>query len=362
MPPGHLQILLAVGLAVFCYCLVLGCILCCRRRRRRASLGDKEAVLSSPRRPESVSVTPTPSPCTQPVKQQYEELDGDVLDFPVSARSSSSPTSEDDHGTLPIQPGSSGSAEQLQHAGNSLPMRRLSTPAVPCSPSKRSTHGRASLPSLSRLSLASRSRRAAARRSTVSGEEGFLLAGEACPLQQGEPLAASHYGSSSSSVLSKPAPLLHFSVLFSSACGTLMVNILGLSGMSRRRSGVFARVSLPPLFPRPQQLTSRRRSLSPDIHSQSFVLQVGAVENVSGCTLRLDVYARDFSGLRETCLGVVELPCQSVNWEPDATIVLSRQVEPTKNKLKKVSSRNQMMSRPVQLPHIGKMLGSKMLR
>lgn len=336
LPLGHQQILLAVGLAVFCYCLVLGCILCCRRRRRRASLGDKEAVYSSPRRPESVSVTPTPSPCTQPVKQQYEELDGDVLDFPVSPRTSSSPTIEDDLGTLPFHPGLSGSAERVQRPGNSLPMRRLSSPAVPCSPSKRSTHGRASLPSLSKLSLASRSRRAAARRSTVSGEEGLLLGGEASPLQQGEPSAASHYGSSSLSVPSKPAPLLHFSVLFSSACGTLMVNILGLSGTSRRRSGVFARVSLPPLFPRPQQLASRRRSLSPDIHSQSFVLQVGSVEDVSGCTLRLDVYARDFSGLRETCLGVVELPCQSVNWEPDATIVYSRQVNPTKNKLKKV--------------------------
>lgn len=336
LPSGHLQILLAVGLAVICYCLVLGCILCCRRRRRRASLGDKEAIYSSPRCSESVKVTPTPSPRTQPVKQQYEELDGDVLDFPVPVRSSSSPAAEDDLGSPPFHPGLSVSAERVQCPGNCLQMRRLSSPAVTCSPSKRATQGRASLPSISKLS--NRSRRAAARRSTVSGEEGLLLGGEAGPLRQEEALTSSHYGSNSLPTASKPAPLLHFSVLFSSACGTLMVNILGLSGTSRRRSGVFARVSLPPLFPQPQQLASRRRSLSPDIHSQSFVLQVGSVEDMHTCTLRLDVYARDFSGLRETSLGVVELPCQPVNWESDATIVYSRQVIHAKNKLKKVKT------------------------
>ncbi|XP_051235196.1 synaptotagmin-5 [Dicentrarchus labrax] len=331
----HLQILLAVGLAVFCYCLVLGCILCCRRRKSVSS-EDKEAVFLSPHPAERVTVTLTPSPCTQPVKQQYEELDGDVLEFP-SSRSSSSP-SEDDLTALPFDRSPTRSAELVQSPGSSFPMRRLSTPAVPCSPNKRASHGRASLPSLTKLSLVSKSRRAIGRRSTVSGES-FLYSESSqltasAPTQQGEP-CLSQYGSNSLSIPSKAAPLLHFSLLFSSACGTLVVNILGLSGASRRRSGVFVRASLPPLCPSPQQIASRRRSLSPDLHSQSFVLQVGSVEELCTCTLKLAVYSRDFSGLREAALGVVELRCEQVEWEPDITSTYTRQLNPTKSKLKK---------------------------
>ena len=336
----HQQILLAVGLAVFCYCLVLGCILCCRRRRKSVSSEDKEAIFLSPHPAQRVTVTLTPSPRTQPVKQQYEELDGDVLEFP-SSKSSSSP-SEDDLTALPFDPSPTRAPEQVQSPGTSFPMRRLSTPAVPCSPNKRASPGRASLPSLTKLSLVSKSRRAMGRRSTVSGES-FLYsesshltaAAARSPTQQGE-ASTSQYGSNTLSIPSKSAPLLHFSLLFSSACGTLVVNILGLSGTSRRRSGVFVRASLPPLCPSPQPIASRRRSLSPDLHSQSFVLQVGSVEELCTCTLRLAVYSRDFSGLREAALGVVELPCEQMEWEPDTTATYTRQLNPTKSKLKKV--------------------------
>uniref|UniRef100_A0A3Q3X6B2 C2 domain-containing protein n=1 Tax=Mola mola TaxID=94237 RepID=A0A3Q3X6B2_MOLML len=217
-------------------------------------------------------------------------------------------------------------------------MRHVSTPAIPCSPGKRVSQGRASLPSLTKLSLVSKSRWATGRRSTVSGdsfiysESSHLTAGAVrSPIKQGEP-SPSQYGSNSLSIPAKAAPLLHFSMLFSSACGTLMVNILGLSGGSRRRSGVFVRASLPPLC---------RRSLSPDHHTRSFVLQVGSVEELCTCTLRLAVYTRDFSGLREAALGVLELPCEQVDWEPDSTITYTRQIIPTKTKLKKQSVSSQ---------------------
>ncbi|XP_037645103.1 synaptotagmin-4 [Sebastes umbrosus] len=345
----HLQILLAVGLAVFCFCLVLGCVLCFRRRKSVSS-EDKEAVFLSPQPAERVTVTLTPSPCTQPVKQQYEELDGDVLEFP-SSKSSSSP-SEDDLTALPFDHSPTRSAELVQSAGSSFPMRRLSTPAVPIPPSKSPGHGRASLPSLTKLSLVSRSRRATGRRSTVSGES-FLFNESSrlttvparSPSQQGEP-CLSQYGSSSLSSSSKAAPLLHFSLLFSSACGTLMVNILGLSRASRRRTGaVFVRASLPPLCPSPQQIASRRRSLSPDLNNQSFVLQVGSVEDLRTCTLRLAVCSKDFSGLREAALGVVELPCEQVEWEPDTTTTYTRELSPTKIKLKKSVSSQETLGR-----------------
>ncbi|XP_034732499.1 synaptotagmin-5 [Etheostoma cragini] len=349
----HLQILLAVGLAVFCYCLVLGCILCCRRRKRVSS-EDKEAVFLSPHSAERVTVTLTPSPCTQPVKPQYELLDGDVLEFP-SSKGSCSP-SEDDHTALAFDHSPTRSVELVQSPGSSFPMRRLSTPAVPCSPNKPLGHSRASLPSLTKLNLVSRSRRAMGRRSTVSGE-GFLYTESSrlttgavrAPTQQGEP-CLSQYGSNSLSISSKSAPLLHFSLLFSSACGTLMVNILGLSGASRKRTGVFVRASLPPLCPRPQQMASRRRSLSPDLNSQTFVLQVGSVEELRICTLRLAVYSRDFSGLREAALGVVELPCEQMDWEPDTTTTYTEQLSPSKSKLKKsVSSQETLGHRKSSL-------------
>lgn len=332
----HLQILLAVGLAVFCYCLVLGCILCCRRKKGVKS-DDKEAASVSPSRPtsESVTVALTLSACTQPVKQQYEELDGDVLEFP-SSKSSSSP-SEDDLTSLPFDPTSAGSAELVQPPGSSFPLRRLSSPAVPVSLSKPQSHGRASLPSITKMSLVSKSRRSTGRRSTVSTES--FLYGENSRLtaagRQDQP-CDSQYGANAPSIHPKATPLLHFSLLFSSVYGTLVVNILGLFGASRRRSGVSVRVSLPPLCPTPQQIASRRRSFSPDLQSQSFVLQVGSAEELRRCTLRLAVFSREFSGLREAALGEVELPCEQMDWQPDVTTTYTRQLSPTKTKLKKV--------------------------
>ncbi|KAK2853509.1 hypothetical protein Q5P01_006170 [Channa striata] len=333
----HLQILLAVGLAVFCYCLVLGCILCCRRRKSVRS-EDKEAVFLSPHPAEKVTVTLTPSPCTQPVKQQYEELDGDVLEFP-SPKSSSSP-SEDDLAALPFDTSPTRSAELVQSARPAFPMRRLSTPAVPCSPNKSQAHGRASLPSLTKLSLVSKSRRAMGRRSTVSGES-FLY-------NESSRLTAA--AASAKAPPTRWSPVCH-------TYGTLVVNILGLSGSGRKRGGVFVRVSLPPLCPSPQQISSRRRSLSPDLQSQSFALQVGSVADLRACTLRLAVYSRDFSGLREAALGVVELPCEQMDWEPDTTTTYTRQLSPAKTKLKKSVSSQETLGRRKSSVCVPRVLG-----
>ncbi|XP_054588575.1 synaptotagmin-5-like [Nothobranchius furzeri] len=328
----HLQILLAVGLAVLCYGLVLGCIVCCRRKKRIPS-ADKEAVfLASPPPPEEVTVTLNLPACTQPVQQQYEELDGEVLEFPYSK---SSFPSHDDLTTLPFEPEPNGSAEPVQ---SSLPMRRFSSPAFP---SKAGGPSRFSLSSLTKLNLVSRTRQVMGRRRTVSGDA--LAYDESRHLTRpGEPLL-SRYGSHSLS--SRPAPLLHFSLLLSSASCTLVVNILSLSGDNRRRGGVFVRASLPPLYPTPQQIPPRRRSLGPDLHSQNLVLQVGSVEELQTCTLRLAVYSRDFSGLREAALGVMELACEQVDWQPDTTTTYSRQLSMSKAKLKKSVSSLESPSR-----------------
>lgn len=339
------QVLLAVGLAVFFYALVLCCVLC-RRRNKSVSSGDEGAIFLSPHPAERVTETWTPSPCTGAVKQQYEELDGDVLDFP-SSKSSSCP-SEDDLPGLPFDPNARRSPDLVQSPGSSSSLRRLSSPAGGHKPRKPQSHGRASLPSLSKLSLGSKPRWGAGRRSTVSsdtslyGESRRLTGGAAgAPAQQGGSRQCGYgsngsNGSNALSVHSKPAPLLHFSLLFS-ACGTLVVNILGLSGVSRRRSrGLLVWASLPPLCPSPQQVSLRRHSLSPELHRQSLVLQVGTEEDLRTCTLTLAVYSRDFSGFREVPLGVVELPCEQEVWDPDTTTSYTRQLSPTKTKLKKV--------------------------
>jgi len=328
----HLQVLLAVGLAVFCWFLVLSCVLCWRRRRRGSSLlaRDKEAALPSPHA--GAPVFRTPSPHTLPVKQQYEELDGDALELSSVPRVGSS-LSQDHLGALPPAPGGDDPC--------SVPLRRLSSPAVPCSGRAAAPHrGRASLPSLPKLNLVSRTRRAMDRHTASTSADSFLAYGEGSHLT---PASSScpQYGSSGPAIppnLPKPAALLHFSAEFSPARGTLAVSIAGLTGapVARKRSGVFVKVSLPPLWPSPQHAPSRRRSLSPELHHQSFVLQVGSVEELRTCTLRLAVHARDFSGLREAAVGLVEMPCGEMDWEPDTASTYVRELSPAKSKLKKV--------------------------
>ncbi|CDQ97412.1 unnamed protein product, partial [Oncorhynchus mykiss] len=348
-------ILLAVGLGVFCFCLVLGCLLCWRRGKYHPP-EDKESALSpSSATCERITVTLTPSSGTLPIKQQYEELDGDVLDLP-SHNSSSSP-SENDLTTLPFEPRPRSSSSELRSSPRScFPMRRLSTPVVSSSSHyKPSGHGRASLPSIPKLGLVSKTRRALERRYSVNGDN-FLYSEQSrltSPRSAMHPpgpqreLSQPQYGSSSSSlsIPTKPAPLLHFSLLFSPARGTLTTNIMGLSGAARRRSGVFVRASLPPLCPSPQQGASRRPSLSPEIQCQSLVLQVGSVEELRACTLRLAVFSRDFSGLRETALGKLEMPCGEMDWEPDTTVTYTRELNPTRSRLKRSMSSQETLGR-----------------
>ncbi|XP_051920039.1 synaptotagmin-4-like [Hippocampus zosterae] len=310
--PVHLQVLLAVLLAVFCYCMVLAFILCCRPKKGVSSK-DKELGNPCPHSNERVTVTLTPALCTRPVRQQYEELDGDVLDF-TSSKSSSSP-SEDDLSDLPFD------------SRCSSPIRRLNSPLVPLASRKKTSLSQASLSSFTKL--VPKSRWMKGRRSTVSGES----------ISHQAALSPSQYGSITSSIPAKSTPLLHFSLLYSSS-GTLVVSILGVSGR-RRSNRILVRASLPPVCPVPCQVASRRCSFSPDLQSQSAALQAGSLEKLRACTLRLEVYSRDFSGLREVALGVVELSCQQLDWEPDTTATCTRQLSPAKSKLKKsVSSQD----------------------
>lgn len=291
----HLQILLAVGLAVLCFCLVIGCIVCCWHLKSRPT-GDKEAGLSLPPADHvTVTLSPSPSIATLPIKQQYEELDGDVLDYP-SFNSISTP-SEDDV-SLPSHPTKS-----------RFNLRRLSSPAVPYKASK-PVRSRTSLPSMPKLSLAGKS-----RKSSDNVSESSRL----------------YYGSH------KATPSLRFSLLFSPAEGKLTVTVLGLYRGSRRLSGTTVKASLPPICLAPILAGPKRRhSLGPEAPAQVFQLQVRSAEELQSCTLRLTVSSRDFSGLRETALGELELPCAEIHWEPDCTVTFNRQLNPARRRLRKV--------------------------
>lgn len=316
---------------------MLGCIICWRRRKSRSSDSKEEGfyLQSGPTDHVTVTLSSSPSIKILPVKQQYEELDGDVLDYP-SVASSFTP-SDDNQSSFPQVSTSLKGPQKSRFA-----LRRLSTPAVPCSPFKPIVHGRASLPSIPKLSLVSKTRRALDRRSTVIGDN-FLAATDpeqAPSSQQGE-LSPSQYSASlssrRSSFTNKQPPAVQFSLLFCPADGTLTVTILSLFRGSRRLSGAMVRASLPPMCPAAlQAVPSRRNSLSLDPQTQAFTLKVGSVEELRTCTLKLAVFGKDFSGLRETPLGDLELNCSEMDWEPDTTITYNRQLNPARRRVKKV--------------------------
>lgn len=333
----HLQILLAVGLAIFCFSLMLGCIICWRRRKSHSSDSKEEGFYLHSTSTDHVTVTLRSSPSIKilPVKQQYEELDGDVLDYPSEA--SSFTPSDDNQSTFPQVSTSLKVPQKSRFA-----LRRLSTPSAPCSPFKPAVHGRASLPSIPKLTLGSKTRRTLDRRSTVTGDS--FLAGtdpEHSPSSQQGELSPSQYSSSlssrRSSFTNKQPPAVQFTLLFCPADGTLTITILSLFRGSRRLSGATVRASLPPQCPSAlQAVPSRRNSLSLEPQAQVFILKVGSVEELRACTLKLAVFCKDFSGLRETPLGDLELNCSEMDWEPDTVITYNRQLNPARRRVKKV--------------------------
>ncbi|XP_066541471.1 synaptotagmin-4 isoform X2 [Hoplias malabaricus] len=339
-----------------------GCIICWCRMKSRPS-AKKEVGLCHPSLPlDHVTVTLSPSPSINvlPIKQQYEELEGDVLDYP--SQNSSSTPSEDDL-SLSRTPMDVKGPQKSR-----FPLRRLSSPVVPSSPSKMAVRGRASLPSIPKLSLVAKTRRALDRRSTVTGDH--FLSTESSRLtsidHQGPPsspqygsspqgapsspqYSSSPYGAQSSpqyssssrrsSISSKQPPSLHFTLLFSPVDGTLTVTVLGLFRASRRVSGAMVRASLPPLCPVPLQgAPFRRQSLSPEPQAQVLSLKAGSMDELKACTLRLVAFGKDFSGLRETQLGELELSCTEIDWEPDNVLMYNLQLNPMRRRIKKSQS------------------------
>eukprot|EP00063_Salmo_salar_P050862 XP_014025697.1 PREDICTED: uncharacterized protein LOC106584707 isoform X2 [Salmo salar] len=384
----HLQVLLLVGLVTFCLCLILGCVLCWKRSKT-CPLQDQEPRTPPPPPGDTMTLgVQTQSPAspyppqagTTTTRQQYEDLDGEVVEYPTTF---SSPTpSDDDFTTFPVSSHrSSRGASSEQHPKSYFPLRRLSTPSIssPHYKPMNSHHGggRSSFPSLPRLGLISKTRQTLERSYSITGhslysERRRLTSTSSshtpspCAPEDGHPAPAPiplhtlHYGSSCRAP-ARPAPTLHFTMSFSSEKGTLSITVLSLTGTTHRLGEVSVMASLAPLCPFPLQAStlcspslSPNPSLSPgpspDPHTLGLTLKAGSLEELQRCVLRLAVYTQNLPSLRGSLLGELEVQLGGKDWKTDHSIHCTKELNPKKWKLKKsLTSQDATTSRGLSL-------------
>lgn len=282
--------LLGAGLALLCFCLLLGCAICWHKSRKQLSStstdgGDKGCSQQCDRDMElSDSFS---KPINIAVHQQYQTLD-------ITPKSG-------DEGLSPPQQGQNCMSERNHHV-------------------------RASLPSLYQLS--SKTKRALQRRSTVMG--GDLLDGDRARLVR---VPQSHTDPSGlSSIKQKSQLLVHFTLCYSLADEKLTVTVTGFSNLPKRlyqKRDSFVRACILPGFKEPHADDSGG--------IQKFSFYGYKPEDLEDKTLRLAVYARDRSSMREGFIGEVLFSCASLDYYSEATPGFTKELSITKAKLKKVS-------------------------
>ncbi|XP_075064327.1 synaptotagmin-4-like isoform X2 [Mixophyes fleayi] len=297
----HLQVLLGAGLALLCFCLLLGCAICWHKRRKQQSStsiegGDKvfaqqcNTGLEMPDTPaRSIPVA---------IHQQYQTMDGDIS--PKSGVENASP---------------------VQQGLNTMSERRL--------------HVRASLPSLYQLS--SKTKHALKRRSTVFGDgslEGDRARLVRVPISRTEPDGFAGIKQS----------LVHFTLCYSLGDEVLTITVTGFSNLPKRlyqKRDSFVRAYLLPGFvePYPGQMADSDGG-------QKFTFCGYSPEDLRERTLRLAVYARERNTLREGFIGEVLLSCAQLDWYTQGTSGFTRELSITKTKLKKSLSTMDVFSPP----------------
>ncbi|KAJ6664177.1 hypothetical protein lerEdw1_008393 [Lerista edwardsae] len=301
----HLQVFLGVGLALLCFCLLLGCAICWHRRKKRHHRGGKGQALDQVR---VGLATVLPSRMTAvPIQQQYLEIEGEVLETPplAAADALSSPDSP---------------PRGLLRGRASLPSLQLSQkPGLPIEPSpgleRRSTISEGSLCS-DASSLLSSPRMGAGIPPSYTMPGGLPSAGP------------------------KPRPHLRFTLFYSQPGATLTVTVIGVSHLPRgfRASrNSYVKVYLLPKFAEPQRTTLRRKSLNPEFHEQ-FHFGPYCLDELQGLTLRFAVYAKEFRHLKDSFIGEVMFPCSQASWSQDGTFAYTQELSTTKSKLKKCLS------------------------
>ncbi|XP_034144080.1 uncharacterized protein LOC117593342 [Esox lucius] len=343
----HLQVLLLVGLVTFCLSLILGCLVCWRRTKI-CPLNDPATPPAPPLTgPGAAPGVQTQSP-TRPnppqaestlARQQYDELDGSVRDFPSTFSTPTPSDSDDDaYPTLPLSAchffrRASSSVHREQHPKSYFPLRRLSTPSTSSPLYRQMTphrgRARASFPSLPRLGLLSKTCQVLERRRTITGDH----------LHHTIPLHNLQYGSTCRAS-AWPTPTLHFSMAFSPERGSLTVTVLSLSGASRDLGDVSVMGSLAPLGPCPLQASRPRGPssnpvTSPDPHTLGLTLEAGSLEELQRSVLRLSVHTQDLPSVRGSPLGSLEVQLWGEDWKAEHPIHCNMELIPFNRNMKK---------------------------
>ncbi|XP_072292053.1 uncharacterized protein syt18b [Eucyclogobius newberryi] len=319
----HLQVLLLVGLLIFCLCLLLGCFICWKKSHIHSS-EDKEAGTSQPTPSDPVTFAPNPVPlapsCEVNSRQHYDELDGDILEYP-STFTSPAP-SEREFKNL----------EFKDHPRKYFSLRRLSTPQLSSPSYKPIDSSHISLPVFPKV--LSKTCRAAQRRCTVTGIESNENKRLTSPRSNSPsmpeepiPLAPLSYGSVS------PKPCLHFTMAFSTEQQALAVTILSITGTIHKLEDVSIQGSLPPLYPCSIQ-ASTQSNLCLQPHTVTLLLRVNSVRELQWCVLRIGVYIQDIPTEGSTVLGQLEVECAGRDWKNDQLFYLTKELNQTKGMLK----------------------------
>nr|XP_056722027.1 synaptotagmin-15-like [Euleptes europaea] len=305
----NMQVFLGAGLAILCFCLLLGCAICWHWQKKQK---DKSEAWP----PDCTLVDLGPAlPSRVTIQQQYTEIEGEVLERP-------SPTVAD-------APGVSGHG----------------------SPPKSLRRGRASLPSIpfpSKLSLPGKPTLHLERRCTISvssalGDKSSLLSS---PVQGADISQLYATPRNLSGAGPKPRPCLHFTLFYSEPEATLIVTVIGVSHLPkgfRASRDSYVKVCLLPKSAEPQRTAVHKKSLNPEFREQFHFGHYGP-EELRGLTLRFAVYAKGFHNLKDFFIGEVMFPCTQATWEQGVSSAYTQELSTTKTKLKKCLSSQDMIS------------------
>ncbi|KAM9816225.1 uncharacterized protein ACBT44_010656 [Syngnathus typhle] len=301
----HLQILLLVGLITFCLSLLLGCILCWWRSHICCD-EDKERGMSS----EPVTLercVPSSAIPSSSSRLQYDELDGDTLDYPTTF---TSPAPFDEEFTSwSFSTEARCASEKKEQTKTFFSLRRLSSPPL----YKAIDNNHTSLPSLPKLLS-----KALQRRSTVTGTRHSPSTSDE-PI----PLVSLDYGSRRQPSIST-TPHLNFTIFFSPDRRTLTITVLSLTGSPHRLDDVSIRACLPPLHPSFIQASIQSN------FSQVLVLNVNSAEELQRCTLRLAVGTQDTQGLTGIALGELQAECGGGDWNTSHEVHFTKELHSNK--------------------------------
>ncbi|XP_028814943.1 uncharacterized protein LOC114767378 [Denticeps clupeoides] len=301
----HLQLLLAVGLVGFCCSLVLGCVLCWRWKLQTA--GDP--VRSSPAPAPADHMTQLESAATG--SMQYEQLEAKAQGNP-SPFGSSTP-SDDDFATLPLSSQRCALSDPRSRPQSCFPLRRLSSPTLSMPLYNLKGHGRTSLPSLSKVGLVSKTWKVLEHHCGADGSSECIRLTSRSPSGFQEEPFPPYYGSNSSCC--PPGASLHFTLSFSPTQGTIRINLLSLTGTSQQLGGVTVLAALPPIHSDPVELSGHH-----------LEMDVGSLEELQHCALRMTVFTVGLSGSGKSSLGELELQCGEIKWEPERQIACSKEL------------------------------------